>query len=106
MTCPNPNQKGVPYLLITAVIFTTNILPAHCRTINVGTTAELQSALKAVLPGDQILLGDTEFYGFFRAQVSGTKENPIELVGSRKSILSSWSSAFNLEASWYIFRGK
>lgn len=71
----------------------------------VDTTLKLQAALRNVQPGDVIQLAEVEFSGFFRAEVSGTEQNRITIQGTKNSILTSWSSAFNLEASWYILKG-
>ncbi|XP_021949952.1 uncharacterized protein LOC110847331 [Folsomia candida] len=75
-------------------------------THTVATTSQFQAALRAVLPGDVIILQDnTEFNGFFRAEVSGTAQDRIVIQGTSTSVLTGWSSAFNLEASYYTLRG-
>ena len=56
-------------------------------TVEVGTSRQLQRALKAAEPGDVILLESGEFEGQFTASASGTQEKPVVLCGSGDSVL-------------------
>lgn len=61
------------------------------REIDVTTAEQLTAALGSARPGDCIRLADGVYRGRFAASVSGTKEAPIVLVGSRGAVLESGS---------------
>ncbi|MFD7493192.1 right-handed parallel beta-helix repeat-containing protein [Streptomyces sp. NPDC059832] len=57
--------------------------------IDVGTAAQLKSALTAAAPGDTIRLADGTYTGNFKATVPGTASARITLTGSAKAILTA-----------------
>ncbi|GAA1310947.1 hypothetical protein GCM10009647_034270 [Streptomyces sanglieri] len=57
--------------------------------IDVGTAAQLKSALTAAAPGDTIRLADGTYTGNFTATVDGTASARITLTGSAKAILTA-----------------
>lgn len=75
------------------------------KTIIVDNSKQLLMALKDVEPGDTIELSDGKYRNEFIADKSGTKTEPITLIGSRKAIISGYNYGFWLKASHWILMG-
>jgi uncharacterized protein (TIGR03382 family) len=56
--------------------------PANPRTVNVGTAAQLRTALSAARAGDVILLAEGTYAGPFVLNASGTAQDPIVVRGA------------------------
>jgi len=57
--------------------------------VSVSTAAQLDTALKNATPGSTISLADGKYVGKFIAPKDGTKDQPINLVGSSKAVLTT-----------------
>lgn len=63
----------------------------YLRRVEVASTAQLEHALRYVLPGDYIHLANGTYHGHFAARVSGTAIHRITMCGSRRAILNGGS---------------
>jgi nitrous oxidase accessory protein NosD len=61
--------------------------PAPLRVVDVTDAEQLQSALDAAQPGDEIRLADGTYVGQFALTPSGRAEAPITLRGSRNAVI-------------------
>jgi hypothetical protein len=63
--------------------------PVHCpaATVEVSTSAQLQTALRDAVPGTVIDLADGTYDGTFTAAASGTAPAPIWICGGRDAVL-------------------
>ena len=63
--------------------------PVHCpaATVEVSTSAQLQTALRDAVPGTVIDLADGTYDGTFTAAASGTAAAPIWICGGRDAVL-------------------
>lgn len=81
------------------------------RTINVSTATQLKEALQNAKAGDSIILTDGTYSGKFviPVGVSGSKDNPITIVGSRNAILDAGSIitgyVLNVQSSYWRIKG-
>lgn len=78
---------GVPALASAAT--TTDTSTDAATVIEVGTAAQLKSALAAAGPGDTIHLADGTYTGNFKATVPGTSSARITLTGSAGAVLTA-----------------
>jgi hypothetical protein len=66
---------------------------AHTQTVNVNTSAQLQTAINAATPGQTIVLADGVYIrsgGFYvNAGINGTVTQPITILGNANTIVSS-----------------
>jgi hypothetical protein len=60
----------------------------HLRAVKVSTFTQLSSAISSAQPGDLIEMADGVYKGKIRSSLSGTKENPITLCGSKQAVLT------------------
>lgn len=81
------------------------------KLIQVSHSAALKNVLSFAKPGDSIVLKDGVYEGKFiiPASASGTKENPIVLVGSKHAILDAGtiqtSYVLHLQANYWKIKG-
>lgn len=86
-------------------LFLSAVLAIDCKTIEVSSASELQSALHSVNAGDTIHLHDGNYHGTFEATKSGTDDDPITLTGSKKAVLSGSNYGFWLKGSHWVLKG-
>ena len=106
------------YLVMAAIVISTfgmgyAIQPffKFSKPIIVANAAQLKRALATAKPGDSIILKDGVYEGKFviETAASGTKKEPIVLVGSRSAILDAGSTetgyVLSLKANYWKLRG-
>lgn len=87
------------------VLALTFALTIDCKTIEVSSASELDSALKSVSAGDTIHLHDGKYHGTFESTKSGSEGSPITLTGSKSAVLSGSNYGFWLKGSHWVLKG-
>ena len=110
-----PGQHTLRVLMDTGElnIDSISVNPLTCgdgaRTVNVGTAADLTTALTTAQPGDVIRLADGVYTGRFYMTQSGTPEQPITLCGGRGAQLQSPDmgvhDALHLRSNYTVIQG-
>lgn len=81
------------------------------RTVNVSTMTQLQNAINAAIPGDDIVMapGSYNLSGKLTITRNGTATNPIRLIGPRTAILNGTGAGnytyLNPICNWWVFQG-
>jgi hypothetical protein len=86
---------------------------SHSSTVDVGTAAELITALSGAKAGETIQLAAGTYSGTFVATASGSSSSPITLTGPRTAILNNGTSptkvgsgyGFHLEGNYWHLTG-
>ncbi|MEC3980635.1 hypothetical protein [Amycolatopsis sp. H20-H5] len=100
-------DRALAVLAGMGLLMSSAVTTASAATVNVGTTAQLNSALASATPGTIIqLAANTTFTGNFKAAKSGTASGRITLQGPRSAVLkASGGRTLELTGGYWTLNG-